>query len=187
MRLAVSRAVAVETSRGWRIAKEKQSHKIDVVVALGMAALGAVKEQSTEPPILTYYKQTFARDQEKEGLDAPAIAERMGEPIEKVTEWLDKTWDNELNDAYLEEIPNASNTCGYCAKLVGVAGVDWNGRRFHKDCFPKMQQKNGPDPKPPTDVSAAKVCEFCKLQILGTSTDVGSRKYHPECFRKVIQ
>jgi phage terminase large subunit-like protein len=42
IRLAVQRAVAVETARGWRIAKEKQSHKIDVVVALGMAALGAV-------------------------------------------------------------------------------------------------------------------------------------------------
>jgi hypothetical protein len=27
--------VAVETSRGWRITKEKRPHKIDVVVALG--------------------------------------------------------------------------------------------------------------------------------------------------------
>jgi hypothetical protein len=42
MRLAASRAIAIETSRGWRIAKEKQSHKIDVVVALGMAAHAAV-------------------------------------------------------------------------------------------------------------------------------------------------
>jgi len=42
-RLAMQRAIAVETTRGWRIAKEKQSHKIDIVVALGMAALGAVK------------------------------------------------------------------------------------------------------------------------------------------------
>ena len=31
-------------TRGWRIAKEKQSHKIDVVVALAQAALGAVKQ-----------------------------------------------------------------------------------------------------------------------------------------------
>jgi hypothetical protein len=45
MRLAISRAVAVETSRGWRIAKEKQSHKIDVVVALAMSALAAVRSQ----------------------------------------------------------------------------------------------------------------------------------------------
>ena len=42
MRLAVSRAVAKETARGWRIAKGTQSHKIDVVVALAMASLGAV-------------------------------------------------------------------------------------------------------------------------------------------------
>jgi phage terminase large subunit-like protein len=44
VRLAVSRCVAVETARGWRIAKEKASHKIDVVVALAMAALGAVHQ-----------------------------------------------------------------------------------------------------------------------------------------------
>ena len=43
IRLAVSRAVAVETTRGWRIAKDKQSHKIDVVVALAMAALAALR------------------------------------------------------------------------------------------------------------------------------------------------
>jgi phage terminase large subunit-like protein len=30
IRVAVRRAVAVETPRGWRIAKEKQAHKIDV-------------------------------------------------------------------------------------------------------------------------------------------------------------
>ncbi len=45
IRLAISRAVAIETSRGWRISKEKQSHKIDVIVALAQAALGAVRGQ----------------------------------------------------------------------------------------------------------------------------------------------
>ena len=44
IRLAVSRCVAIETSRGWRIAKEKASHKIDVVIALAQAALGAVRQ-----------------------------------------------------------------------------------------------------------------------------------------------
>jgi phage terminase large subunit-like protein len=43
IRLAISRAIAVETPRGWRIAKEKASHRIDVVVALGMAAYAAVQ------------------------------------------------------------------------------------------------------------------------------------------------
>ena len=49
IRLAISRAVAVETSRGWRISKEKQSHKIDVVVALAMAAHAAVAVGSYQP------------------------------------------------------------------------------------------------------------------------------------------
>jgi phage terminase large subunit-like protein len=51
LRLAIRRAIAVETSRGWRIAKEKTSHKIDVVVALAMAALGAVKARPNPDPI----------------------------------------------------------------------------------------------------------------------------------------
>jgi hypothetical protein len=48
LRLAISRAVAIESSRGWRIAKEKQAHKIDVVVALAMAALCCVKAQGED-------------------------------------------------------------------------------------------------------------------------------------------
>lgn len=47
IRLAVQRSVAIESTRGWRITKEKASHKIDVVVALGMAALGAVQGGAT--------------------------------------------------------------------------------------------------------------------------------------------
>jgi hypothetical protein len=53
LRLAISRSVAVETPRGWRISKEKASHKIDVVVALAMAAHAAVQRQwSEEVPIV---------------------------------------------------------------------------------------------------------------------------------------
>ncbi len=46
LRLAVSRAIAVETARGWRIAKDKQAHKIVVVIALAMAALAAIRGQA---------------------------------------------------------------------------------------------------------------------------------------------
>jgi phage terminase large subunit-like protein len=49
MRLAVSRAVAVETSRGWRISKATASHKIDVVVALAMACHAAVEVGTYQP------------------------------------------------------------------------------------------------------------------------------------------
>ena len=37
------RAIIVESSRGWRLDKLKQQHKIDVIVALSMAALAAVR------------------------------------------------------------------------------------------------------------------------------------------------
>ena len=39
MRTCASHAIAVQSSRGWRIAKEKTSYKIDVIVALSFAAL----------------------------------------------------------------------------------------------------------------------------------------------------
>lgn len=44
LRKAASQAVAIETTRGFRIAKEKTSHKIDVIIALAMSALAAVGE-----------------------------------------------------------------------------------------------------------------------------------------------
>ena len=47
LRLAISRAVAIETPRGWRIGKDKQTHKIDIVIALAMAAHAAVQGQNT--------------------------------------------------------------------------------------------------------------------------------------------
>jgi hypothetical protein len=53
VRLAVSRCVALETTRGWRIAKEKANHKIDVVVALAQAALAVVQGASV-PRVYEY-------------------------------------------------------------------------------------------------------------------------------------
>jgi phage terminase large subunit-like protein len=46
MRLAVSRAIIVESARGWRLDKLRQAFKIDLIVALSMAALAAVRGQS---------------------------------------------------------------------------------------------------------------------------------------------
>ncbi len=48
IRTAVSHAVAIEGTRGWRIAKEKARHKIDVVVALAMACLACVRRRDIE-------------------------------------------------------------------------------------------------------------------------------------------
>lgn len=43
LRRQISHAVAVQTARGWRIAKEKSALKIDAVVALAMAALATIE------------------------------------------------------------------------------------------------------------------------------------------------
>ncbi len=53
MRLAMTRTIALETSRGWRIGKDKQSNKIDVVIALAMACYAAVQGQG-EPVFLPW-------------------------------------------------------------------------------------------------------------------------------------
>jgi phage terminase large subunit-like protein len=45
MRLAISRAVAIETPRGWRIGKDKSAFKIDVVIGLAMACHAACTAQ----------------------------------------------------------------------------------------------------------------------------------------------
>jgi phage terminase large subunit-like protein len=55
MRLAVSRAVAIEGPRGWRIGKEKSAFKIDVIVALAMSVHAAVVAQG-EP----YFDHSWA-------------------------------------------------------------------------------------------------------------------------------
>ncbi len=62
LNLAISRAVAVEVPRGWKISKATQSHKIDVVVALGMAALAAIGG-TDEPSMLRYYQHLAWPDQ----------------------------------------------------------------------------------------------------------------------------
>jgi phage terminase large subunit-like protein len=54
IRLAVSRAVAVESPRGWKISKAVQTHKIDIVIALGLACLGAVGSAAKKPPMVVH-------------------------------------------------------------------------------------------------------------------------------------
>ncbi len=51
MRRSASQAVAVETERGWRIAKRKQTHKIDVIIALAMATYGVVNAAHGNAPL----------------------------------------------------------------------------------------------------------------------------------------
>ncbi len=52
LRQAIGQAIAIETSRGWRIAKEKTSSRIDVVIALAMASLAAIEAQRDPEPLI---------------------------------------------------------------------------------------------------------------------------------------
>ena len=47
LRSQVARTVAVESSRGWRITKEKSSHKIDAIIALAMASFAAIESPTS--------------------------------------------------------------------------------------------------------------------------------------------
>jgi hypothetical protein len=74
IRLAANRAIAVEGSRGWRLDKLKQSHKIDVIVSLSMAALAAVKGQSE--PYYNLWGNAFSTEDEP----APSLVPKRKHP-----------------------------------------------------------------------------------------------------------
>ena len=78
LRLAVSRSVAVESSRGWRISKEKASHKIDIVVALAQACLGAVAQQASVSANWTYHEMLQQYELYRGGQRSAIIQPRAG-------------------------------------------------------------------------------------------------------------
>jgi hypothetical protein len=59
MRLAISRCVAVESPRGWKIAKERAAFKVDVIVALAMACHAAVQGQNDSTYTLDPFQPDF--------------------------------------------------------------------------------------------------------------------------------
>jgi phage terminase large subunit-like protein len=75
MRLAVSRAIIVESARGWRLDKLRQHYRIDLVVALSMAALAAVRGQSESSYISDLSWVNGARDVDGEKVAAQEFLE----------------------------------------------------------------------------------------------------------------
>jgi phage terminase large subunit-like protein len=71
MRLAISRAVAIETPRGWRIGKEKGAFKIDIVVALAMSAYAAVQAQAE-----AFFDRTYGWVSDNDQTDPKAQAKK---------------------------------------------------------------------------------------------------------------
>jgi phage terminase large subunit-like protein len=79
MRVAISRAVAIEGTRGWRIGKEKQTHKIDVIIALMMACHAAVRGQAQLPTDWTSISQQICAAPPYKPSEAAAILRLGGE------------------------------------------------------------------------------------------------------------
>jgi phage terminase large subunit-like protein len=123
IRLCVSRAVAIESSRGWRIAKEKTSHKIDVVVALAQAALGAVQEgQRGEPGLIAYYRGEVAKLNAARLLLNKQVLNPTTKQIEAVAPKKVPTDENSnAIDEYLKAFSNLQErrNCADCGRQLG--------------------------------------------------------------------
>jgi phage terminase large subunit-like protein len=83
MRLAISRAIIVESSRGWRLDKLKQQYKIDVVVALSMACLAAVRGQGESSYVSDMSWVSGPYPDEKTDAGAAAAAEFQAARFER--------------------------------------------------------------------------------------------------------
>ena len=55
LRNHAAHSVAIESTRGWRISKEKAANKIDGIVALAMASLEAVRQGSETSLVLAAF------------------------------------------------------------------------------------------------------------------------------------
>jgi hypothetical protein len=127
IRLAVSRAVAVESPRGWRIAKEKVSHKIDVVVALALAALAAVEPNAADAWIAW----------------AKGLAERA-QRLPAPTEVAPAATHNSVAEVYRRitkrEIDKVER-CAWCGEAVGQSRTTDGVDAYHLDCYQLMLVK----------------------------------------------
>ena len=60
LRQAIAKTVAIESARGWRLGKAKQSDRVDPVIALAMGALACVQAGRVEP-MDAFCKLSFTR------------------------------------------------------------------------------------------------------------------------------
>ena len=74
MRLAVSRCIAVESSRGWKIDKSKQAHKIDLVISLMMACQAAIEGRGESNFDASWSWVTKDRDTQMTDAEAERVA-----------------------------------------------------------------------------------------------------------------
>jgi hypothetical protein len=127
IRLAVSRAVAVESPRGWRIAKEKVSHKIDVVVALAMAARAAVEPNMADQWI------AWAKGLTERAQRPPAPAEvAPAATHNSVAEVYRRITKREIDKV---------ERCDWCGEDLGSSWTSDGEASYHAECYQTMLVK----------------------------------------------
>jgi len=77
----ISNAVAVESPRGFRLAKHKTTQKIDAAVALSMALYGALSQR--ESNYIQWVKDYLERKHERKDPDIESLKQRMSEALMK--------------------------------------------------------------------------------------------------------
>jgi len=91
MRTAVGQCVAKESSRGWRIAKTTASARIDVVVALSLACLGAVRGGQTQVSgFQAMMHLDSARREVAAGAPIAEAAASVGLGADEVSRWIQR-------------------------------------------------------------------------------------------------
>lgn len=121
LRQAFSNTIATESTRGWKIDKAKQSHRIDLVVALGMAVTAAMRAVEGDGTSEAEWSAMY-RKMADEALKAAEVGRREG-PISKIT-------------AYeMRRFRDEAGHCDRCGKsLLQLASVRIGGKQYCSDC-----------------------------------------------------
>lgn len=113
LRWSLTNAVGVESARGFKIGKPSTGKKIDIVIALAMSALAAVRHSRDGFGVFEYYRRRAAGELNLD--DDGGMAE--------------------IYQATLDELTGDSR-CAACKQpLHGVALDSGPLGRFHPDCF----------------------------------------------------
>jgi hypothetical protein len=132
LRWSLTNAVGVESARGFKIGKPSTGKKIDIVIALAMSALAAVRHNRDGFGIFEYYRRRASGD-------------------------LTLDDDGGMADVYqaaLDELERGDNRCAACHQpLHGVTLDSGPLGRFHPECFGVEKPPEAPAPSSNYDES----------------------------------
>lgn len=114
MRQAATQAVALETPRGWRIAKEKSVHKIDVLIALAHASLACVG--CLEEPLFDAQRLVELREKASESIKILRFASSAAAEMQALEEEIGPV------HIYVDPVTNVSMRYALGVAVAGGVG-----------------------------------------------------------------